>query len=67
MFSELFKLVGKLLGFGTGVALICLIIMWFGCVPMVATIFGHISGWMYLMFTAIMIGLIILIIKWLKD
>ena len=67
MFGELFRLIGKVIGFTSGIAIIALIIMWFGCVPMVATIFGQISGWMYLLFTGIGVALIGLVIYWLKD
>lgn len=67
MIGEIIKVIAKLLGFSTGIALICLVIMWFGCIPMVAAIFGQISGGMYLFFTVVMVALIVLVIRWLKG
>lgn len=67
MIAEFFKIIAKLAALTSGIVLIALIIMWFGCIPMIATITGELSGWMYLFFTALMVGLIILIMKWLKD
>ena len=67
MISELIRVIAKFAGASMGILLIAMIIMWFGCIPMVATIFGEISAGAYLAFTAIMVGLIVLVIAWLKD
>ena len=67
MIGDICRVIAKIAGFAGGITLIGVIIMWFGCIPMVATIFGEISGWMYLCFTAIMIILIVLVVRWLKS
>ena len=67
MIGDICRVIAKIAGFAGGITLIGVIIMWFGCIPMVATIFGEISGWMYLGFTAIMIILIVLVVRWLKS
>ena len=67
MIGDICRVIAKIAGFTGGIALIGVIIMWFGCIPMVACIFNEISGWTYLGFSALMIGLIVLIIRWLKS
>lgn len=67
MIGDIIRVIAKVAGFAGGITLIGVIIMWFGCIPMVATIFGEISGGMYLCFTGIMILLIVLVVRWLKS
>lgn len=67
MVGDICKVIAKIAGFAGGLTLIGVIIMWFGCIPMVATIFGEINGLTYLGFTAIMIVLIVLVVRWLKS
>lgn len=51
----------RLAGLAGGLLLIALIIMWFGAVPLVAFIFGSISGWGLIGMTSLMVALIILV------
>lgn len=67
MIREIVSIIAKIAGFAGGIALIGVIIMWFGCIPMIACIFDEISGGVFLGFSALMIALIVLIIRWLKS
>lgn len=51
----------RLAGLAGGLLLIALIIMWFGAVPLVAFIFGNISGWGLIGLTTLMVALIVLV------
>lgn len=59
--GKITEFLGKLAGLTGGLLLIALIIMWFGAVPLVAFIFGSISGWGLIGMTTLMIALIILV------
>lgn len=67
MIGEFLRVVVRVAGFAAAIGLIGMIIMWFGCIPMVGMIFGQINGWMYLAFTAVMVGLLILIVRWMRS
>lgn len=67
MVGDIVRVIAKIAGFAGGITLIGVIIMWFGCIPMVACIFNEISGGVFLGFSALMIVLIVLIIRWLKS
>lgn len=66
MIGDIFELIVKLLCLAGGLALIFVVIMWFGAVPLVAAIFdASFSGWQLIALLAMMIFVIGLIVKFI--
>lgn len=65
MFDSIIRVIAKVCGVSGGLALIGLTIMWFGAVPMVACIFGDVSGGFLFGMMALMIVVIVLIVKFI--
>ena len=66
--GELFEFLGKLLGVAGGLALIALVLIWFGAVPITAAIFdAAFSGWQLIVLLAMMIAVICLIVKFVMK
>lgn len=65
MVEQIGRIIAKICGVSGGLALIGLVIMWFGVVPLVACIFGDFTGWMLIGMFILMIIVITLIIKFI--
>lgn len=68
MVEDILKVIGKVLGVTGGIALIALVLVWFGAVPIVAAIFdAAFSAWQLIGLLAIMITVIVLIVKYVMK
>lgn len=67
MIENIFRVIAKICGVSFGLALIGIVIMWFGAIPMVAAIFDQVSGWFMLCMFGMMVLTIGLIIKFIID
>ena len=61
--DDLLKIIGKVIGVTGGLALIALVMIWFGVVPLVAAIFDGLSFWALVGLFVVMIGTVVLIIE----
>lgn len=64
--QEIGKVILGIVGLTFISGLIAVVLVWFGIIPTVAALFGHISGWMLLGFLTLMIFSIIIIVKLIR-
>jgi len=64
--QEIGKIILGIAGLTFITGLIAVVLVWFGMIPTVAALFGHISGWMLLGFLTLMIFTIVLIVKLIR-
>ena len=68
MIKDVIEILGKIIGIAGGLALIALVLVWFGAVPIVAAIFdAAFTGWQLIALLAIMITVIVLIVKYIMK
>ncbi len=66
--DDIIKLLGKLLGVAGGLALIALVFIWFGAVPLVAMIFdAAFTVWHMIALFVVMVAVIVLIVKYVMK
>ena len=62
--GDIFGVIAKIVAALGGLTLIVMVLVWFGMIPLTAFIFNaSFTGWHFLATSAIMIGLIVLIVK----
>ncbi len=66
--DDIIKLLGKLFGIAGGLALIALVLIWFGAVPLVAMIFNAaFTAWHLIVLLTVMMAVIVLIVKYVMK
>jgi len=68
MVEDIMKVICRAIGVIGGLGLIALVLIWFGAVPLVATIFEAVfTGWQLIALLAMMIAVIVLIVKYIMK
>ena len=68
MAEDIMRIIGKVIGVVGGLGLIALVLIWFGAIPLVATIFEAVfTGWQLIALLAMMIAVIALIVKYVMK